>query len=85
MDSMQPILPSERIRIYGVDRSWDEETSAKHKKQNAIKILDEQITYRCDGKEIGLRWLSGAHPELGTIIHGCNGFETIQKFQRIYN
>lgn len=33
-------------------------------------------------QESGIRWLQGAHPEMGTIIEGKNGYETVQKFTR---
>lgn len=80
MDSMQPILPTERIRIYGVDRSRDGQTQTKN--QTNIKILDEKIIHRCCKKESGIRWLQGAHPHIGEIIKGKTGFETVQKFTR---
>jgi hypothetical protein len=38
------------------------------------------VTFKNDNTIMGIRWLLGAHPDLGEIIHGKNGFETIQKF-----
>ena len=82
MDSVHPILPAERIRIYGLDRSRDGQTKTKDQKSPSIKILDELVTYKCSNRENGIRWLQGAHPEMGTIIEGKNGYETVQKFTR---
>ena len=78
MDSMQPVLPAERIRIYGFDGSRDGKTQTTHKKCTKIRILDEQII----NQEEGLRWLEGKHPHLGKVITGKDGFETVQKFIR---
>jgi len=82
MDSMQPVLPAERIRIYGFDGSGYGQTETKNQKSSSIKILDELVTYKCSIRESGIRWLQGAHPEMGTIIEGKNGYETVQKFTR---
>ncbi|NCA14449.1 MAG: hypothetical protein EBS89_10000, partial [Proteobacteria bacterium] len=84
MDRMQPILPAERIRIYGLDGSRDAKAQAKHQKlESNIKILDEKITHRCCSKESGVRWLQGAHPHIGEIIQGRTGVETVQRFTRL--
>jgi len=82
MDSMQPILPSERIRIYGVNGGGAEQAQKTIEGSTAIKILDEQITFCNQEQQIGIRWLEGAHPSLGTIISGKNGLETIQRFAK---
>jgi len=83
MDSMQPILSAERIRIYGTDRSGYGQTKTKNQKLEInIKILDEKIIHRCGKKESGVRWLQGAHPHIGEIIQGKTGLETVQKFTR---
>ena len=83
MDSMQPILPAERIRIYGTDRGGYGQTKTKNQKlETNIKILDEKIIHRCGKKESGVRWLQGAHPHIGEIIQGKTGIETVQKFTR---
>ena len=84
MDSLQPILPAERIRIYGLDGSRDGKNQTKNQKlESTIKILDEKIIHRCYSKESGVRWLQGAHPHIGEIIQGKTGLETVQKFTRI--
>lgn len=31
---------------------------------------------------MGIRWIEGSHPELGRVINGRNGLETLQKFTR---
>ena len=82
MDSLQPILPTERIGIHGLDGSRDGQTKTKNQKPEFIKILDEQIIEKCSEKESGVRWLKGAFPHLGIIIKGKEGYETIQKFTR---
>ena len=79
---MQPVLPAERIRIYGFDGSRDGKTQTKIEKFSSIKILDEHILHESSEKEIGIRWLQGAHPHLGAIIQGQHGYETVQKFTR---
>ena len=83
MDSLQPVLPTERIRIYGFDGSRNGQTQTKNQKPEHIKILDEQILEKCQQKESGVRWLKGAFPALGIIIKGKDGYETIQKFTRL--
>ena len=84
MDSLQPILPAERIRIYGLDGNRDGKNQTKNQKlESTIKILDEKITHRCCSKESGVRWLQGAYPHIGEIIQGKTGIETVQKFTRI--
>lgn len=80
MDSMQPILPTERLRIHGLDRSWDGKVKAAHQRRTNIRILDQQITKRTEDMIHGLRWLEGNHPHLGEVIQGAKGLETIQKF-----
>ena len=82
MDSLQPVLPTERIRIYGFDGSRNGQTQTKTEKLTSIKILDEHIVHQCSEKEMGIRWLQGAHPHLGAIIQGQHGYETVQKFTR---
>jgi hypothetical protein len=82
MDSMQPVLPAERIRIYGIDGSRDGKAQTKIEKYSSIKILDEHIVHQCQEREFGIRWLQGAHPQLGAIIQGQHGYETVQKFSR---
>lgn len=80
MDSLQPILPTERLRIHGSDRSWDGKVKAAYQRRTNIRILDQQITKRTEEMVHGLRWLEGAHPQLGEVIQGKNGAETVQKF-----
>lgn len=83
MDSVRSILPNEGIRIYGAHRGGHEQVEATHKSLARLTILDEQITFRGEDKELGIRWLAGAHPHLGEIISGKNGYETIQRFSRV--
>lgn len=33
--------------------------------------------------EKGRRWIRGCHPELGVLVHGWTGWETVQDFDRI--
>ena len=40
------------------------------------------VTFRGCDTELGIRWIEGSHPQLGQIISGKNGFETIQRFMR---
>jgi hypothetical protein len=72
-------LPAERIRIYGVDRSRNGKIETKDQK---VHILDEQITHQCSKQISGIRWIKGAYPQMGAIIEGKNGYETVQKFTR---
>jgi hypothetical protein len=75
-------LPSEGIRIYGVDGSRPEQAQKTIESSTAIKILDEQITFSDKGSQIGIRWLQGSHPQLGTIISEKRGLVTIQRFTK---
>lgn len=44
-----------------------------------IIILDEHILYQSGSFYRVRRWLKGIHPDLGTIIWGLSGFETVQE------
>lgn len=85
MDSMQPILPSKRLQLYGLDRNRYEQTKTKNQSSRLIKcieILDEKIFYKDETVEKGRRWLKGKYPSLGTIYWGLSGWATVQEFQR---
>lgn len=44
---------------------------------DGIEILDEQVVSR-NGPFVRIkRWLRGAHPELGTLMWGLTGWETL--------
>ena len=44
---------------------------------DGIEILDEVVDYR-NGPFCHIRrWLQGAHPELGTLVWGYTGLETL--------
>jgi hypothetical protein len=86
MDSLQPILPSQGIQLYGANGSGDGKVEATHQEPKClerIEVLDEQITYKSGCFERGRRWLRGKHPKLGTLILGYTGWETLQEFDRI--
>jgi hypothetical protein len=44
---------------------------------NGLDILDEQVIHKNNSFVRVRRWLRGRHPELGKIIWGYTGFETI--------
>lgn len=42
-----------------------------------IEILDEEIIYENKSFRKLKRWIKGIHPELGIIVRGYTGFETL--------
>lgn len=44
-----------------------------------IEILDEQVIYQQGSFRRVRRWLRGAHPDLGVLIWGLTGLETLQE------
>jgi hypothetical protein len=44
---------------------------------NGLEILDEQVIYRNNNFIRVKRWIKGRHPELGKIIWGHTGVETL--------
>jgi len=84
MDSLPTTLRSEGMEFYGNDREGDRETkNGSEGNEKALEILDEQIFYKQGCFEKGRRWIKGCHPELGVLVHGWSGWETVQDFDRI--
>ena len=83
MDSLQPILPSERIHLHGIDRSGNGETQTKTQESTRLEILDEKILFKSGSFEKVKRWIKGKHPTLGQIMWGFTGWETVQEYSRI--
>lgn len=48
-----------------------------------LEILDEQITHKYGCFEKGKRWVKGKHPDLGVLVQGITGCETLIEFSRI--
>jgi hypothetical protein len=48
-----------------------------------IEILGEQVIERNGDRKKVRRWLRGKHPELGKIIRGYTGYETVQEVEVI--
>lgn len=86
MGSLQPTLSSEGILLHGSNGSGNGETQTENQESQQpqrIEILDEVIICKSGCFERGRRWLRGRHPELGTILWGITGWETMQEFDRI--
>lgn len=44
---------------------------------NKVEILDEEVVYKNNNFYSIKRWIKGVHPELGTIVRGYTGWETL--------
>lgn len=51
--------------------------------QKDIEILSEEVLHQQGSYRRVRRWLKGKHPELGTLVQGWTGWETMQEIDVI--